>query len=226
MSILLRTILGTRDYLTYYYAIQTLSDSHAHYSIVHDGGRLSSKYSQMCDEIHDKMHTEICDKIHDKIHNDTHDIIKSLMFNKNFCLNLFYCGRTFEKNFKNLEFLIIPPDISNSESFYKTIYFLENLKTLVVIQPNDTKIFNVLRTLPFTLKTLFLENIEPSDVKYLDNLPINLEKVIFIHLLDKYEQSKEIFKNMKLPFDCNVRHLVKKNLNTTVVFDYNKLSNK
>ena len=88
------------------------------------------------------------------------------------------------------------------------------------------KLFILLRTLPFTLKTLFLENIEPSDVKYLDNLPINLEKVIFIHLLDKYEQSKEIFKNMKLPFDCNVRHLVKKNLNTTVVFDYNKLSNK
>jgi hypothetical protein len=205
MSLLLRELFGKCDYLTYYYAMQTLSDPNVKYSIVYNEGRtlIKSIYSS---------------KIYDRY--------KSLMMNNLFACELFSLGYSFEKIFKNLEFMIISKNIGNAERFYKSIYFLENLKTVVVVQPDDDRIFNVLRTLPFGLKNLVLENINPKNVKHLDNLPTGLESVIFIHLLTNYEKTKEIFLNMKLPFDCEVKHLVKKNYDTTIVHDYEKLLKK
>lgn len=194
MSLLLKKILGKRDYLTYYYAQQTLNGN--------------TVYDYVCNEGRGILN--ICPNI------DIPGEIKSIMVSETPFTN-----STFENIFQNIEFLIIPHNIGLTKKFYNTIHFLKNLSTILVIRPDHNDVFNVLRTLPqFTLKTLILENIEANNVKYLDNLPIGLEKVIFIHILDKYEKSKETFNNMKMPFDCKVIHLVKQNFATTAVYKY------
>lgn len=192
MSLLLKKILGNRDYLTYYYAQQTLN-GHVDYDFVCNEGRsFLNGYSKI----------------------DTYDKIKSIMLSENPPTN-----STFENIFQNIEFLIIPRKINLT--FYNNIQFLKKLNTVLVIQPEHNDTFHVLRILPqFTVKTLILENIEADNVKYLDNLPIGLKKVIFIHIFTKYEKSKEIFNNMKMPFDCEVIHLVKQNSATTAVYKY------
>jgi hypothetical protein len=193
MSLLLKKILGNRDYLTYYYAQLILKGN--------------ADYDYVCNEGIGKP--------------DTYSIsdpykIKSIMVSET---PLTKC--TFEYIFQDIEFLIIPHNINLTKKFYNTIHFLKNLNTILVIRPDNNDVFNVLRTLPqFTLKTLILENIEANNVKYLDNLPVGLEKVIFIHILYKYEKSKEAFNNMKMPFDCKVIHLVKQNSATTAVYKY------
>jgi len=204
MSILLQKILGKCNYMTYYYSIQTLSDPNAKYDLVYGEGRLTIGNFEDYKRVSMKSVMP-------------NNMFMGQMFANNICV--------FENIFKNLEFMIIP-DKLQSQHFYKNICRLEKLNTLVVIDPNNEKAIDILRHLPIGLKTLILEDVNSDNVKYFDNLPITLEKVIFIHLLDKYEKSKEIFKNMKLPFDTTVMHLVKKNKITTAVYEYEKILKK
>jgi hypothetical protein len=161
MSLVFQDLVGKQNYITYYYSKMCSKPQKYDYTIT--DGIVKTDYI---------------------LRNNSS--ITSILLNNYLAKLMNDRELTYKTFLSNLEMIIISyPDEIIIKNL-STVNYLEHLTTIILINP--TKYINrVICNLPNTVETIIIENMDIEDYKKIDNLPLTLKMLIFIHEKSFYE---------------------------------------